>query len=173
MINGPVGAVVPGNVIGPDITAMIYANSPLATFEERRYSNAVAQAVGSGWREWHLGLTGTLQYPPFAAFPGPAAPPTPNVPVPVITFASTGEASLSPAEQTGRMLAHVGTPGLHTADLFDAIAKGFYNTFLKFKATTLVMNVLGSGNVPSYAPPAAPAGPVVAGSTIPTPGVFV
>jgi hypothetical protein len=62
---------------------------------------------------------------------------------------------------------------LHASDLFDAIAKAFNTVFQTFKASTLVNNVLGMGPVPTFAPPFVPAGPVLMGSVIPMPGVFV
>ena len=61
----------------------------------------------------------------------------------------------------------------HAVDLFEAISQAFNTVFQTFKASTLVQNVLGTGPVPSFAPPVAPVGPVVAGTVIPTPNVFV
>lgn len=173
-INGPAGEILPGNVIGPDITGMIYANAPLATAQEKKYSSAVARAIGPNWRTWHSGLCGVLQYPVFAAFPGPAAPPTPNVPVPVAALASAGEAGLAPGPLQNKMMSNLGEPdALHASDLFDCIAKAFSTVFQTFKTSTLVMNVQGTGSVPAFAPPAVPAGPVVGGTSVPAPGVFI
>ena len=52
---------------------------------------------------------------------------------------------------------------LHASALFDAIAKAFNTVFQIFKASTLVQNVLGTGPIPTFAPPFVPVGPVVAG----------
>ena len=57
--------------------------------------------------------------------------------------------------------------------MFDALAQAFGTVFQMFKTTTIVQNVLGTGPVPTFAPPFVPVGPVLAGTVIPTPGVFV
>ena len=61
---------------------------------------------------------------------------------------------------------------LHASDLFDAISKAFETVFPMFKATTLVNNVLGTGPVPTFAPPVVPVGPVLGGIGIGPRGAF-
>jgi hypothetical protein len=101
------------------------------------------------------------------------APPTPNVPLPLITFSSPGEAALSAGALKGMMTAFLADPKAnHALDLFDALSKAFNTIFQTFKATTMVQNVLGMGPIPTFAPPFVPVGPVLAGWVIPTPGVF-
>ena len=41
-----------------------------------------------------------------------------------------------------------------------------------WKASTMISGVMGTGPVPTFAPPFVPVGPVVAGSIVPTPGVL-
>ncbi len=174
IINGPVGVVFPGTVNGPPLMPLIFATAPKNTPQELKYSMAISSAFGTLWMPWHLGLTGMLMYPAFAAFPGPMAAPMPNVPVPLITFSSPGESGLSPNTLKSMMQANLADPtALHAVDLFDAIAMAFTSVFQVFKASTLVQNVLGMGPVPSFAPPFVPVGPVVGGTVIPTPGVLV
>jgi hypothetical protein len=174
IINGPVGVVAPGNVVGPPLSPLIMMSAPRKTPQLLKYSQAVAQAVGTAWQTWQAGLTGQLMYPPFAAFPGPMAPPMPNVPMPLIAFSSPGEAMLSPSSLKGMMIANLGDPdALHHQELFDAIAQSFNLAFQIFKASTLFQNVLGTGPIPTFAPPFVPVGPVVMGTSIPTPGVLV
>jgi hypothetical protein len=171
MINGPVGMLMPGNVIGPPLAPLILATAPQSTPQEMKYSNAIASAFGTAWQTWHAGLTGVLMYPAFAAFPGPVAPPIPNIPMPLIAFASPGEALLSPAALKGAMMANLGDPAaLHATDLFDAVSQGFAPVFAMFKASTLVKNVLGMGPIPTFAPPFVPVGPVVGGVGTGPPG---
>ena len=173
MINGPVGMVLAGNVVGPPLLPFILAAAPVSTPQLMKYSKAIAQAVSNGWQQWQMGLMGQLMYPAFAAFPGPMAPPMPCVPMPLIAFSSPGEAMLSPATLKTQMIANLGDPeALHHQELFDAVAQAFNTTFTLFKATTVVQNVLGTGPIPTFAPPIVPVGPVVAGTSIPTPGVF-
>jgi len=173
IVNGPVGVVAPGNVVGPPLFPLIFASAPKNTPQLMKYSKAVAQAFGTAWQTWQSGLTGQLMYPAFAAFPGPMAPPMPNIPMPLIAFASPGEAMLSPSTLKGAMIANLGDPdALHHKELFDAIAQAFAVVFPIFKATTMFMNVQGTGPIPTFAPPFVPVGPVVMGTSIPTPGAL-
>jgi hypothetical protein len=174
LINGPVGVVLPGSVVGPPLMPLIFATAPKNTPQEMKYSNAISSALGTLWQAWQAGLMGTLMYPAFAAFPGPVAPPMPNIPLPLIAFSSSGESGLSPISLKSTMDTNLADPeALHASDLFDAIAKAFNTVFQVFKTSTLLQNVLGMGPVPSFAPPFVPVGPVVMGSVIPKPGVLV
>jgi hypothetical protein len=173
IVNGPMGTLLPGGVTGPPLTPLILPTAPRNTSQDTKYSNAIAGAFGTLWQAWHMGLTGTLMYPAFAAFPGPMAPPTPNIPIPLIAFSSPGESGLSPGTLKSTMEANLADPeALHASDLFDAIANAFNTVFQVVKTSTLVQNVLGTGPIPSFAPPVTPVGPVVGGSVIPTPGVL-
>jgi hypothetical protein len=172
MINGPVGMLTPGGVIGAvPLNTLILTSAPKGTPQETKYSNAIANAFGTVWQAWSAGITGTLMYPAFAAFPGPVAPPTPNVPMPLIALPSPGEAGLSPSSLSNLMFANLADPMAHHArELFDAIAKAFNVVFLIFKGSTLVKNVLGTGPIPTFAPPFVPVGPVVGGVGTGPPG---
>lgn len=167
-INGPIGTLLPGGVTGPALKPMIYAKAPKCTGLEREYSKAIAQAVSDAWFGWQQGLSGVLNFPSFAAAPMPMAPPTPNIPVPLVILASSGERALSPAALKNGMAAAMQSEGQHAGALFDAIAQSLFMHFQIFKASTLVSNVMGTGPVATP-----PAGPVVGGSVLPTPGNFV
>jgi len=175
IINGPVGILTPGGVQGAPLAPLILASAPMGTPQEMKYSNAIASAFGTLWQTWHLGLSGMLMYPPtFAVCPSPVHPPTPNIPLPLIALASPGEAGLSPNAASGMMMANLGDPtALHAQDLFLSIAQAFSCVFLFFKGTTMVQNVLGTGPVPTYAPPFVPVGPVLAGVGTGAPGSLV
>jgi hypothetical protein len=139
LINGPTEMLLPGCVVDPPLMPFIFASAPKNTPQEMKYSNAIATAFGTLWQPWHMGLTGTLMYPAFAAFPEPMAPPTPNFPIPLVTFSSSGESGLSPSTLKSTMEGNLGDPkALHASDLFDAIAKAFNTVFQTFKASTLV-----------------------------------
>ena len=172
-ITGPVGQMPAGAVAGPALMPLILASAPGKTAMEARYSAAIAGAIGTAWQAWQRGLTGTLMYPAFGAFAGPLAPPTPNVPVPLMALSSCGESRLCPGALKQAMADLFADPGaLHAESIFDAVAQSFNRAFQTFKKTTVVSNVLGSGPVPSFAPPLVPAGPVAAGTVIPKPGVL-
>lgn len=174
MINGPACMVLPGNFTPVPILPFFMAKAPLDTPQKLRFSNAIGQAFDMGWSVWSMGLMGTLMYPAFAAFPGPMAPPTPNVPMPLIAFASPGEAMLSPSTLSAQMMGLLGDPTAAFAkELFDAISQGWSPVFMAWRASTMVQNVLGMGPIPTFVPPFVPVGPVVAGTVIPKPGVLM
>ena len=171
IINGPVGMLTPGGVVGPPLAPLILATAPKKTPQEAKYSQAIATAFGNAWQSWHAGLMGMLAYPAFAAFPGPVAPPMPNIPMPLIAMASPGEAMLSPATLKGTMVGNLADPqALHAADLFDSLSQAFAPVFQMFKAANQVKNVLGMGPIPTFAPPFVPAGPVIMGTGTGPPG---
>jgi len=170
MIFGPVATV--GKVLGPPLTPLILAQGPKGTPQELKYTSAIANAFGTAWLSWQSSIMvpGLPWYPAFAAFPGPVAPPMPNIPSPLIALVSV-DASLSPGALSGLMMANLGDPAaLHAKDLFDAIAGAFNRVFLLFKAGTMVTNVLGTGPIPTFAPPVVPVGPVVGGVGTGPPG---
>lgn len=171
MINAVVGVVTPGCVIGPPLTPLILALAPKKTPQEMKYSMAVASAFGNAWLTWSTGLTGQILYPAFAAVPSPVAPPMPNVPMPLVAFTSPGEAQLAPATLKQSMVGLHGDPtALHSDALFDAFAQGFSPVFNLMKVSTQVKNVLGTGPVPTFAPPFVPVGPVIGGIGTGPPG---
>lgn len=171
MINGPIGWLLPGCVTGPSLMPLIFAGAPRETSMKRKYSFAIAAAVGVAWQAWSTTLNGMLSYPLFAAFPGPVAVPTPNIPVPLLTMVSPGEVVLAPSNLKTSMAGLFGDPtALHATALFGAIANAFNTVFQIFKVSTMVQNVLGTGPVPTYAPPFVPVGPVILGTGTGPPG---
>jgi hypothetical protein len=135
----------------------------------------IANVVGTAW----LGYTATIKvpgmawYPAFAAFPGPMAPPMPNVPCPVAALAQATVA-VSMATMKSQMVGMLGDPQApFHAELFEAICDAFEKCVQIWQTSTMVTNVLGTGPIPTFAPPVVPAGPVVAGTGTMTPGGFV
>lgn len=173
-INGAVGLLPPGGLVGPALMPLILSSAPKNTLQEMRYSAAVAGAIDRQWKLWQTGVAGALSYPSLASVAAPQAPPVANVPQVLMTLPSTGEAALSPAALQAQMHRLLADPdALHADVLFEAVAGALSNAFQKFKSTSLVQNVLGTGPVPTFAPPAVPAGPVMGGSVIPKPGVLL
>ncbi len=58
-------------------------------------------------------------------------------------------------------------------NLYEALAEAFEQAFQFWTATTMVTNVMGTGPVPTFAPPYVPVGPVVGGVGTMTPGGFM
>lgn len=163
-----------GQVLGPPVMPLIMASAPKMTPSELKYSTAIASAIGTGWLSYTstIKIPGLPFYPAFAAFPSPVAPPMPNVPVPVIALTQV-TTSISKSVLKAQMLSNFGGPGQHHVELFDSIADAFEKVFLTWQVSTQVTNVLGTGPVPTFAPPVVPAGPVVGGMANMTPGGFV
>jgi hypothetical protein len=173
IINGPTASM--GQVVGPPLTPLIMASAPKATPQEIKYSSAVAQAIGTGWLSYTatIKVPGLPWYPAFAAFPGPVAPPTPNVPTPVITL-TQATASVSKSVLKAQMIGALADPkAFHHQELFDSIADAFEKCLQVWQVSTQVMNVLGTGPIPTFAPPFVPVGPVVGGVGVMPPGGFV
>jgi hypothetical protein len=164
-----------GMVAGPPWFPLIMAGAPKSTPQELKYSNAIAQALGTGWLAYQatLKVPGLPWYPAFAAVPSPVAPPMPNVPVPVIALMQV-TAAVSKNALKAQMIANLGDPqALHHQVLFDCIADAFEKCFQIWQISTQVTNVLGTGPVPTFAPPVVPVGPVVAGIGTMVPGGFL
>jgi hypothetical protein len=164
-VDGAIGELTPGSVRSAGFfrqtmwTAMVSggANQLIAA----GFSDAVCQC----WKAWFDGYEVTLEYPSLAAVEHAFAPPVANKPMHLSKGKPAadwlGEASLSAAIELA-LLAFVAEPGMHEA--CDEFAAWFSDRFSRWHSAALLMNVLASGPVPSYAPPAVPHGPVVGGT---------
>jgi hypothetical protein len=82
----------PGCLDGPELESNI-KNAPMCaafTGNKAKHRDAVAKGVSKAFKNWQDQVTvpGLPWYPAFAAFPGPMAPPMPNVPMPLIACVS-------------------------------------------------------------------------------------
>ena len=175
LVNVKVNAVtaMDGKIQGPPMEPLILKSAPMGTPQLQKYSKAVAKAVGKAWDDWmkNAKVPGLPWYPAFAAFPGPVAPPMPNIPVPLILLQSSGEAGMSAKKLESAMVDALGDKdAAHHKVLFKSLGTGIGTIFLGWKAMTMVMNVMGTGNIPSFAPPFVPVGPVVNGTGTMIPG---
>ena len=172
LINGPVASL--GQVVGPPLTPLILASGPKKSPSELKYTNVVANVIGPAWLAYTatIKIPGLPLYPAFSAVPSPVAPPTPNIPTPVIALTQVTTA-VSAQTMKMQMMSQLGDPkAQYHKELFDAICDAFEKCFLQWQGTTMVTNILGFGPVPTFAPPVAPVGPVVAGTGNMTPGGF-
>lgn len=169
VINGPTAAG--GQIAGPPLTPLILAMGPKARPQEVKLTTAVANVIGTAWLTFAatVKVPGMPWYPAFAAFPGPVAPPMPNVPCPfgALTMAPV---SVGASVLKLQMLRSAGDSG--NESLYDAIGDAFEKSFNVWKVTTMVTNVMGTGPVPTFAPPYVPVGPVVGGIGTMLPGGF-
>ncbi len=168
-----VSAIGPrGCLKGPGIGALVTSTSPLNTDWERQMSAAVGSAVGSAWASYEQSVMvpGLPWYPAFAAYPGPMAPPMPNVPTPFMALPQNSVSTIKNSIQQGIKSNASALP--YGDEVANAVAAGFTSMFLTWLAGVMVKNVMGKGPVPSFAPPYVPVGPVVNGDVLPIPGVL-
>ena len=162
-----------GQVAGPPLLPLIMKDAPKATAMEAKYSNVVATVVSNTWLQYTstIKVPGLPWYPTFSAVPLPMAPPTPNIPCPV---AALTQVPPQPALMKQQMVAQLADPQApFHAELFEAICDAFDKCFKAWQTSTQVTNVMGTGPVPSFAPPYSPVGPVVGGTGTMPPGGFV
>lgn len=165
---------VGGQIVGPPWTPLILASAPKSTPNEAKYSRVIATVIGTAWLSFTatVKVTGMPWYPAFAAVPSPVAPPAPNIPCPFAALTQV-PASISMSALKGQMIGQLGDPDApFNKELFESIADAFEKTYNLWKVSTMVTNVLGTGPVPTFAPPYVPVGPVVGGVGNMTPGGF-
>jgi hypothetical protein len=163
-----------GQIVGPPWTPLILASAPKSTPMEMKYSNVIAQVIGTAWLSFTatVKVTGMPWYPAFAAVPSPVAPPAPNVPCPFAALTQV-PMSISCNVLKMQMVGQLGDPNApFHQELFESIADAFEKSYNLWKVSTMVTNVLGTGPVPTFAPPYVPVGPVVGGVGTMTPGGF-
>jgi len=163
-----------GQIVGPPWTPLILASAPKSTPSQMKYSNTIANVIGTAWLTFTstVKVTGMPWYPAFAAVPSPVAPPAPNVPCPFAALMQV-PVSISASVLKMQMIGQHGDPqAMHHKELFEAIADAFEKSYNLWKVSTMVTNVLGTGPVPTFAPPYVPVGPVVGGVGTMTPGGF-
>jgi len=162
-----------GQVVGPPLTPLILAGGPKDSAKTMKLTNVIANVLGTAF----LTTTSTIKvpglpwYPSFAAVPAPVAPPTPNIPCPLAALIMV-RANIGRQVLKMQMLGQLGSPGGDDENLLDAIAATFAQNFDLWIVSTMVTNVLGTGPVPTFAPPYVPVGPVVGGVGTMVPGGF-
>jgi len=176
-INAVSAIGTPGCLDGPDLDILISRAPTVVTMPGSlgNLRDAVAEGVDACFENWQDNVTvpGLPWYPAFVAFPGPMAPPMPNVPCPLIALASSGMGKITSQAQLEQAIEKALPAGLKTTkveDFISDISLRLSIYFLQWLASQMVMNVLGQGPVPTFAPPYVPVGPVVMGSVISTPG---
>lgn len=135
-------------------------------------SKSVAQgwdkAFTESWDQWakYVTIPGLPFYPAFTAWPGPTAPPMPNVPFPLSALVSQGATAMSPPALSQKVLASLGTfaKQQEVKNAVKAFANDLSGRFAQCMGGCQLMLVMGSGPVPTYAPPFMPVGPVMNGT---------
>lgn len=180
-IMGPTAIGSPGCLVGSPIESNIRNFPACAAWSGNwaKYRDAAAAGISECFKQWQDGVTvpGMPWYPAFAHFPGPMAPPTPNVPSMLVALPSAAASQILTPEPMRQAMGRALDRGLKQHDkdrqydaLFDAIASVLAPAFAVWLSSQSVMNVLGTGPIPTFAPPFVPVGPVVGGNNIGAPG---
>ncbi len=160
-----------GKITLPALDGLIRGFAPAGSWDP--YSRAIAAGVHNQFRLLcsMANFPGLPLYPAFAAYPLPMAPPLPNVPTPMLTFVLPGLALVEAAPVSEEIIRKYPTPKPQNADAVAyAIAQGFARALQQWLGTQQIMNLLGTGPVPVYAPPYVPVGPVINGWVLPKAG---
>lgn len=166
--------VTRGGLTGPPLAPLI-RNHPAMQGVPSQTADKFAKVFGDAWQRWQDGfmVSGYPAYPAFAAWPGPTAPPTANVPFPVAAGVSAQTAALSASALRSELLAQFPGATPQQKEAINAFATAAAHNFNVWCASTQVRNVMGSGPVPTFAPPAVHVGAVVGGTATMPPGGLV
>lgn len=163
-----------GQVVGPPWAPIILLEGAKATPAELKYTNVIANVLSNAWLTYTatIKVPGLPFYPAFAAVPSPVAPPVANVPFPMSAMISV-PVSLQPPLLKQQMVAQLADPRApFHGELFESIIDAFDKMFKVWQMSTMVTQVMGTGPVPTFAPPYVPAGPVLGGVGTMPPGGF-
>lgn len=178
-INAAIAVGMPGCLSGPALESSIKTAPMVASWtgNKAKHRDAIAKGVSKCFKDWQDQVTvpGLPWYPAFIAFPGPMAPPMPNVPTPLIACPS---AMISSIITPTAMKSEMGNaldgeikrndPTKQYEALHDAVATVCAAGFAVWVAAQTQV-VLGKGQIPTFAPPYVPMGPVVMGDVLPMP----
>lgn len=153
-----------GSISGAPLEALMMAGyGPTAT-TPLNVRMAVARVIGSTVQDWFREYESAgAFYPAFAAWPGPQAPPTPNVPWALRLGSSKKAGNCQASKISAKIKENLGQVDSALSGKIDDYAGWFEARFLTFTTTAVIQNLLGSGPVPTFAPPAVPVVPVVNG----------
>jgi len=158
-----------GRLQGPDLDRLILGAPSVASWTGPTVAvrNAVAKGLHQQWSivAASVKVPGLAWYPSFAAFPGPMAPPTPNVPTPFAQLTHDAAAT-APANLKAAMRSLLQSKFDYADEFFESLATGFDATLKIWKGTQMVKGVLGTGPVPNFAPPYIPVGSVAGGKIL-------
>jgi hypothetical protein len=135
--------------------------------------SAVANAWDAAFQAAFTGYTSKVTipmlplYPPLAAFSAPNAAPIANVPTPLGLFVSVGALGMQPSilgASVAGQLASVSEDDPARTTAISTFATAVGTRFSAMLLEGIVINLLGGGPVPKYAPPSVLAGPVEGGS---------
>jgi hypothetical protein len=173
IVNGSAVFLPPGSLSGPSFAVEVSAAipAPLAI------ANAIGHTSWEVWNAWSQSWTGSFcdAVPDFAAVPAPEAPEVLLQPRPLHDGFAPGQVGIATEifrDALFELLAgYLGDP-VAVAEI-ESFAAWYASSWQSFYEGAALVNVLGKGPIPSFAPPYVPVGPVVMGDAIGGPPVLV
>lgn len=176
VVNSVTAMGSPGCLTGPALGPLMIAQLATLTGDDRQVATAAAQGISNSFAAWQNGVTvpGLPWYPAFAAVPAPVAPPMPNVPTPFAALSSAGLGGMLDPNALQLAMAAAASASIReqAKPAFASIAAQVTLQFQTKVLSSLVIGVLGSGPVPTFAPPYVPVGPVAGGTASSPPGAL-
>jgi hypothetical protein len=160
----PLGAFTSSTGFGGEVRAKLLAvGAPSAV------ANAWDAAFKGAFTAYTSNVTIPMLplYPPLAAVSAPNAAPVANVPTPLGLFVSVGALGMQPSTlgaAVAMQLASVSEDDPARTTAISIFASAVGTRFNAMLLEAIVINLLGGGPVPKYAPPSVPVAPVEAGS---------
>ena len=179
-INGPSATLTPGSLVSDGNIESRILQKLSGSQVPAEIARALAKELAAAWNDWAKGFQMTIPkaYPSFAAFPGPVAPPTPALGAFAVSLGSSvGETSLRASVLAGKLASAVrvsaGKAGAASSDqALKILADWVESSFNEWKGLVKLVGIVGSGDVPTFAPPYVPVGPVVRGANLSAGPVF-
>ena len=176
LVNGITATGAPGCLTGPALGPLMTARFGTLAGDDRAVATAAAQGISTNFAAWQNGVAvpGLPWYPAFAAVPAPVAAPMPNVPTPVASLVSAGLGGMLDPNSLQLAMTAAASASIReqAKPVFAAIAPQVSVQFQAKVFSSMVIGVLGSGPVPTFAPPYVPVGPVVGGTASSPPGAL-
>ena len=171
---GPAGCLK-----APDVSSLIRADlsSEMGTPENNGMAKAVSKVLGNFIDDWRRGfnIPGVMWFPAFDYFPGPMAPPMPNIPTQLRAMPSFFEFYLTRKENMIREIFSE-LPRQMDNDVnrntIETFSDKTVNYFENWLTSSYIMGVMGMGRIPGFSPPFSYGGPVH-GQALPKTGVLI
>ncbi|MEX2300113.1 MAG: hypothetical protein WD733_04200 [Bryobacterales bacterium] len=164
-VNGAVGHLTPGSLQSRGFFRQSMWTVMAAGGLHDLISAAFADAVWESWQAWFAGYEIMLDYPSLAAVECAMAPLAANKPLQFSAGKSSAHDRMSSAQLAAviekKLLSLAAEPGAYEACC--QVSDWLSACFSRWHSTVLLMKVMASGPVPSYAPPHTMCGPVVGG----------
>ncbi len=177
VVNGPVLELRPGSLRSTLSLETILLQAMTRDRVNAVIARTLAKTLGAAWQDWAAGFQlRAAAFPTLAAVPGPVAPPTMGIPVPLRQGSSTGETSLRSAMLSSRLKGalqrHAQSAPGNMEKAVDELAQWVDASFQDWKGLVALSSLAGQGSVPAYAPPYVPVGAVNQGTVTSGGAVF-